>query len=234
MALILPNSAMIHIPKTGGSFCRRVVRDMGIPYLESGPAEKVVVQRRHAGITQIYDDLMVDNWMEANPKPKQRLVFTFVRNPLTWLQSKWSYSIRTGSIEKWLKERELGNRKIEAVCFSYDFSEFIKCYLEYFPDFVSNAMLGRLGYKKIEGQWMEGDKKVDFIGKSENLRHDLIEVLEKANEDFDKSFILRYPEANVTSRAQEWKAKCRYSPKLRKAVIKANKDLLERFDYPLK
>jgi len=233
MALILPNSAMIHIPKTGGSFCRQVVRAMKMPYLESGPAEKTVIQRRHSGIEQVYDDLMVDNWTKVNPRPKHRLIFTFVRNPLTWLQSKWSYSIRTGAIERWLKEKELGSRKIEAVCLSYDFSEFIRYYLEYFPDFVSNAMLGRLGYKKINGKWEEGDKKVDFVGKSEYLRRDLIAVLERANEDFDKSVILTYPEANVTSRSHEWKGKCKYSPKLREAVIKTNKELMDRFGYPL-
>ena len=92
-------------------------------------------------------------------------------------------------------------------------------------------MLGRLGYQKVDGEWIEGEKKVDFIGRTENLRNDLIKVLELANENFDKSVILDYPEANVTSRSDEWKDKCQYTPELRERVIEANKPLMEMFGY---
>jgi len=202
-------------------------------HFESGPGHLNNDTRKHLGIDSVYNDVMLDDWRKEKPKPKKRLVFSFVRNPVTWLQSKWAYAMSQGAIDRWIEEKKKGSQRFEAQCFCRDFQEFIERYLTYRPKLVFNAMLGRLGYHVVEGEWVEGDKKVDFIGKTENLREDLVKVLELANEDFDKSIILNLPDFRVTSKSDEWKEKCQYTPDLRKRVIEANLPLLEMFDYPI-
>jgi hypothetical protein len=200
---------MIHIPKTGGNFCRAAIVNQ-IRTKEIGS--------RHCSIDKCYNE--------------NKLSFSFVRNPLDWLKSKWSYAIRTGAMSYWYQKRREtpDSTSFQIQCFYKDFQKFVEKYLEFHPDVIEKGMFVRLGYeKKNNNEWTPTKTIVDFVGKNENLREDLITALDLAKEQFDPEKIRLFPEKNVTSRSGKWN--CEYTSELKDKVIEANKYLIDKFDY---
>lgn len=67
MSYYLPNSVFLHIPKTGGSWVKRVIQNL-----------KLDIKREDEG------------WHSVQLLPG-KFTFAFVRHPLTWYQSIWAY-----------------------------------------------------------------------------------------------------------------------------------------------
>jgi hypothetical protein len=78
MAAILPNSIFIHVPKTGGTFVRRTLKDLGIYQGEYPRPLGFSSLRNHVGIQFINS-------------PKK--TFAFVRSAASWLQSKFANKV---------------------------------------------------------------------------------------------------------------------------------------------
>ncbi len=131
MTLLLPNSAMIHVPKTGGSWCRESINKAGLRRRELGQFHDFA-KKHHRHLANLF-------------------VFGFVRNPVTWMQSRWCYTKRA-------------NKK--TAHWSDDFNEWVGNILDAQPGLILHGMLERLGYSKA------GDPSeyvVDFVGKNELL-----------------------------------------------------------------
>lgn len=75
VALVLPNSIFFHVPKAGGTFVRRTIRDLGIESEEKGDPHISLVD-----FADTYPEVLAD-----------RYTFTFVRHPLDWWRSYWSH-----------------------------------------------------------------------------------------------------------------------------------------------
>jgi hypothetical protein len=97
MALILPRSAMIHIPKTGGTWCRAAISAANIPTFESGPPGVTKLNQAHGSLKQTYATIMMVNWRK-NKTQRRRLTFSFVRHPCTWLESTWADALQHGKL----------------------------------------------------------------------------------------------------------------------------------------
>lgn len=80
MALVLPRSIFFHLPKTGGTFVRRTIEDLGIPAEEVGDVHEDVL-----AFSRLHPELLGN-----------RYVFTFVRHPLSWWQSYWAHRFLHG------------------------------------------------------------------------------------------------------------------------------------------
>ena len=202
MAILLPHSLMIHVPKTGGSWCRVVLRAAKLPTHEVGP-------NRHCGINAIHQHA------------KNRFSFGFVRNPLVWMQSRWAYTMRNS------KERAV----VGVPYWSTDFNDWVANIVEKHPRFVLRAMLTRLGYKESNGEWRPGKHVVGFVGKTEHLCDDLVEALQRASESFDERAIRRIAPQKVCSRGDYWRKRIQYRPDLRQRVIEVNRPIFELFGY---
>lgn len=85
MAALLPNSCFIHIPRTGGSYIRGVLKDLGLFQGETGSEEDRPFQyRAHSR----YEKTKLDSG--------DRKLFTFVRNSQSWFISLWNTRQDTG------------------------------------------------------------------------------------------------------------------------------------------
>jgi hypothetical protein len=169
MALILPHSVMIHIPKTGGSWCAEAIKKAGIKCEEPRLPGSSLVQSRHCSIRAVAD------------RVGDKLTFAFIRHPFTWLRSQWCYINDRGAYKKWRPPL----RHWTAQCWSTDFVTFVENVLTKHPAAPSNAMLKRIGYTVKNKKLVPGPVAVKFIGKTESLREDLGRALTKAGEKFD-------------------------------------------------
>ena len=172
MALILPNSIFVHIPKTGGDWVRRAIEaSMGI---EKDSSETEIYgidkwgKKTHARISDIKRELKEDL--------EKKFVFSFVRKPLDILKSMY-----ISDIYPWIVDfdgyKQNNYEKITFKQFVHKLgpSFVTSIYLEYLE-----APIGVFPY-------------VDYIGRRENLKDDLIEALEMAGEDFDRKKIEDMP-----------------------------------------
>ena len=217
MALILPRSIFFHVPKTGGEWVREAIERAGIPTRETN-RELPWEQRKHS---HQLNTTHRGPWcfaFERRPwtwyRPGGRFTFAFVRNPLDWYASRWAYKMER---EVWTDDDP-----IDAKCRCDDFQEFMRLLLEHFPGHASD--LYELYVGRDEGV-------VDFVGRQEALASDLTKALRLAGEKFDEAAILDTDEVNVTARSLKWKARCKYTEELRRAVMKADERIMKRFGY---
>lgn len=175
MPYLLPQSVMIHIPKTGGLWAREAIRRCGIP---------LRVHRQH-------DDRVP---VEA----RGRFRFAFVREPAEWLRSFWAYHERRG----W---RDYDDSPVFAFyAFRGDggFAGFVERYLE----------RGAGGVNRLFARYTSG---CQFVGRTETIRRDLAEALQRAGERFDPQVLATFPAYNVSRELPEWPSG------LREAVVAA-------------
>jgi len=179
---------------------------MGIPHQETGP----MARHRHGDVEYI---------------KIKCFTFGFVRDPLSWLRSRWSYACKTGALDRWVELRKENPKKHGFLidCFSRDWDFYINKVAEKYAGMPSNDMLRRLGYD-YDGNWFP-KIPINFIGRTESLRTDLIKALSLAGEKFDKKFILNRPKRNTSDQSKEGK----FPPQIRNKILEANSFLMEEF-----
>jgi hypothetical protein len=214
MALLLPNSIFIHAPKTGGSWVRRILMQNALSPSEilcscknkgagsmCEPSSRYKHTCKHMGIGGIPDNVK-----------EGKLIFGFVRHPLSWYQSLWASRMQKG----WPTKPGGSND-----CSKENFVEYMEKRLKYFPCSASKMYETKLG----------STRENIFIGKMENLREDLCTALDMAGEVYDPEIIHNYKKINVASAASEWKEQCYYTPEILERVLDSEKEAIERFGY---
>lgn len=114
MALLLPHSISLHIPKTGGSWV------------------KVALERCQLARAGSVDPHVLPSELASSrgfpgidfTRLRKLKLFAFIRHPAEWYQSFWAYRIKYG----W----DFGN-EIDAACQSSDFKTFVMKCLDHFP-----------------------------------------------------------------------------------------------------
>ena len=257
MAVILPRSAMIHIPKTGGTWCRTAINAAGIPNFESGPPGMSKLNQAHGSLRVTRKSIMMVDW-RTNKTTRRRLTFSFVRHPCTWLESTWAdalehnkrpgYAATTpAEIRFWEHCNGLSFDPTQKpykplhpgeatfwfhLCHDYKFEKFIDNVLRLKPDVPSCAMLQRIGYQKINANmWKVEEHTVDFVGHTETLVDDLVRVLKLAGETFDEKVICGVQPQRVSGRLLKYKTQLCWRPDQREALYKANQQLFDGFGY---
>jgi len=194
MALRLPHSAFIHVPKTGGTWCRSTIQALGLARGEIG--------QQHSAAFAVRDKL------------KGLFTFGTVRNPVTWLQSRYAYDKRSGRLRPDL---------------SYDFNTWVEYTLDKKPTLLQYTMFYRLGYT-LSGESTE--YSVDFICKNESLLDDFMEAMRLAGEKIDEAIVRNMPPKKVCSRSDKWQAQCQYRKETLRLVIDNGQAVFKMFDYP--
>lgn len=220
MALLLPNSAFLHIHKTGGSWVRQAILAAGIPCRESGSEQEPRVLRVHHSL------------QESRPWLENRFVFTFVRNPLSWYQSYWCHRMTT----RWRGKSRYYSRFPRDTWPAAWHREHLldtRCRAHEFETFVEKALkTGPPGYVTVLFRaYAPPGPAVDFIGRQENLGGDLCRALDAAGERYDRSKLLALAPLNVLSRSGNWPALCKYAPGAAGRVRDAERDVFTRFGY---
>lgn len=144
---------------------------------------------------------------------KGRLLFGFVRHPLSWYQSYWVYR----KIQGWSVDDVRNGHHI-----TESFTHFVESRLHHRPCGVSIMYRTKFGSKKSDNI---------FIGKMENLRQNLCTALDMAGEDYGAGIINTKEKTNVASSNDEWKEKCYYTPELLEKVLETEEEAINRFGY---
>lgn len=188
-SLLLPRSRFLHVPKTGGNWVSAV---LGALFPDARRMPKI-----HTSL--------------GSARGKRRFTFAFVRHPLTWYQSYFSYKERKG----WDPKNDW-----DQVVRAGTFEEFMRRAIDETPGYYSKLLrrfVGRPG------------EEIDFIGKSERLMEDLIRALQAAGESFEPEEVRKVPPVNESDYRQHPAV---YSDDLAERVLKAEVEAVQRF-YPL-
>jgi hypothetical protein len=204
MALIVgeKGSVFLHIPKTGGTWFRQAAYESGLRVEQ--------LNGQHGTIGRLINTKVV-----AEDYFNNRLVFSIVRHPLTWYQSRWCFRVKYG----WHAEHPL-----DLNCASNDFCTFLERVLEFKPDgWVS--WLYRI--------YNESPKHpIDFVARTENLVNDLVEWLQQQGEDFDEVILRNFQPLNdskLDDRTSGYWAK--YTPELFDRIMVVEQEALSKY-YP--
>lgn len=211
MALILPNSIFLGVPKTGCVWVHRVVyahadkrgweydrlhnlTEFTSPY--AVVTDKGVSSSGHCWITYQKDG----RTYRDDRFPKDRSGFCFVRDPVSWYRSYWIFKAKVK--EKWepekcvLDQRYLKFSKKKKMPYQGS-----KCKQEHFETFLRAA----LSLKDPYLSWLYDafTKDCTHVGRYENLRQDLIDIFTAVGEDFSVDIIDSIKPVNVAGSATE-------------------------------
>lgn len=187
--------AFVRPPKVASTWVVHCLRD-GL-----GMAEQNNSLPQHAG------------WEEVRHVVGDRIPFTVVRNPLTWLPSMYR-QMRGGKMNKirWMP--------IEGPC-----SIFSSLEHGTFHEFVEDV----LRYPGVCGHIFR-DYEVEHVLKQESIRQDLHDFLVKVGVEFDPTTLITFPPQNVTNE-RSMQIDCTWTRDLKERVIASEWDFMQRWGY---
>lgn len=200
MAVRTAKVIFYQIPKTGGTWVRVAMRNAGLRlnYCQGSDKHEFDLRRDHA----------TPNVIHQRYKPSH-FSFCFVRHPVNWYQSFWSYRMKT---------RRFWNRRFPPDRYwSDDFDKFVSNVLSAFPDGFVTALY----------QYYVDD--VDYVGRQETLADNLVEALHLGGETFDEVSLRATPPQNVVASDPKYGSQCHVSSTLREEIVKVERQVLERF-----
>jgi len=202
MALVLPRSLFLHVPKCAGWWVRNAISGVGIPTVEYG--------HEHTSFKSGLLRLRPPEWY------RRKLVFMFVRHPLSWYQSMWAFRLKHG----WSMTHPL-----DFNCASNNFEQFVRRAVAYCPEgWVTRT------YAEYSDWVPEGVQL--FVGRQESLQDDLLAALGLAGEEFDRDALLATPPANDSTMDGKRSAQlASYSDEVRQLVLQAESEVIKRW-YP--
>lgn len=112
MAIILPNSTFIRVPRTGSTFVKDVLANLGLNKGELGLSHSM-----HSDLEGI---------MAYDAVPFR---FCFVRNAVNWYKSYWSYKMT----HRWSKKVVHKVDELDVYCRQTNFGRFIDVVYERYP-----------------------------------------------------------------------------------------------------
>lgn len=198
MALITDNSVFLHCPKTAGYFVRKAFKDCKIPHFE--------IAGEHDHFPYLYKFKPKNFW-------KNKFIFTFVRHPLSWYQSRWAFRVKHG----WK-----AGHILDFHCASNDFEVFCNNVIAYKPT----------GWVTWEYSMYidQCPKPCDFIGKTENVVEDTITAFRLAGEKFSERIIRSIGiinDSNLDGKPSSYWAT--YSDELRNKILTVEADVVNKY-----
>ena len=198
MALVTDRSIFLHVPKCAGLWIRHAFKVCKIKHYELGD--------QHSHFPYLLNLKPIDFF-------KERFIFTFVRHPLTWYQSRWAFRVKHG----WRAQHPLDYN-----CASNNFHTFIENMIAYKP----NGWV-TWEYRNYIDEVPGGIK---YVGKMENLTDDLIKILNLAGEQFSEkaiNSISRINDSDLDGKPSKYWAT--YTPKLIKRVMAVESETIRRY-----
>lgn len=190
LQFVRSNALLLLVPKTGSTWIRAKVKELGLEVREVGdPA-----MREH--------DLLAHFDRSAYSR-----VGAFVRNPVDWYRSYWSYRMERG----WRHQYALDEH-----CESEQFETFVRRAVSILPGALGNIYTSYTGGP---------DEEIDFIGRQENLAADFAGFLRLIGEPFDPALLDGGRRVNATSIRPD------YPEELKELITVSEWDTMQRFGY---
>lgn len=205
MAIILPNSVFLHIPKTGGTWVTEVIKKLGL-YRN----ELLATHQEPHFLLNSNHNVPVMNF-EFMCRPFR---FCFVRNPLTWYRSYWVFH---NSI-KWNHENTISKLNDSK-----------------FENFIKNVVKRnkRLKYGFLGALYDEFTKYCTFVGKQETLKNDFVKAMTLFKEDIREKIIRNHVSVNLYCNKDIAKEAV-YTKKMQEDIIETENDCFENYNYEKK
>tara|TARA_R110000868_G_scaffold150227_2_gene373234 strand:- start:8105 stop:8749 length:645 start_codon:yes stop_codon:yes gene_type:complete len=203
MAIASDKLVFLHIPKTGG---------MWVSYAMKRAFDTSMVGHQHSHFPQLLQ-LYDEKWY------KQRFIFTMVRHPITWYQSRWAFRVKHG----W----RIGH-PLDFACATNDFHSFVEAALDFKPD-------GWLTWEY--GQYIDNvPGGIDYVAKLENGVDEIMRVLDIAGVEYDPKIIKSVPRVNDSDMgghpSKYW---AKYTPELFDRVMAVENRVIAKYysDYEI-
>lgn len=207
------SSVFLHIPKCSGWWIRDAIKACGISHVEFGDIHSTLPELLREYHIRIRGNNLDNLWCRNLLDFDKRFLFMFVRHPLTWYQSRWVFRLKRG----WES-----NHQLDFNCASNDFHAFVENAIKY----KSNGWVTHEFLNFIDTT----PRPVDFIGRVEYLRDDLIFALRAAGETFDESIIRTLEPVNDSNiggfPSKYWAT---YTPELVRKVLAADSEIINRY-----
>jgi hypothetical protein len=228
MALLLKNGAVfLHIPKTGGTWVRHVLKELDMIKGRMGHSHSDY--ERAFWHDKLHHDVKVVRYIVGRAIRYSRaqvkmepgcFKFCFVREPLSWYESWWRYMQSTNWPDR-------GN---EHDPYRWDPNSVLNGLgSPDFNTFMYNVNKKRPGYVTEMYGWYVRPG-IGFVGKQECLRQDLIKAFSLMKLDVYASRILSVPAQNETP---SHVPKPEWDPVLRKETLRLEYAGYVRFGYPV-
>ena len=208
----------LHIPKTGGSFVSRVLKDTGLFVRSINGPDHNDIDRVFAPVTTWKRDILryYFKWCIGGYPGKNPYMFTFVRHPLSWYESWFKHCSKHqhwhhGDEREWHPVRRLNGLG------NPDFNNFVRGVAQKWPGFVTEMFSQYTG------------PPVAFIGKQENLVEDLTTALKHLGPEVDEDFIRKYKRVNISVEPKENDVV--WDPDLRKQIYQLEYAGIVRYGY---
>ncbi len=223
MALLLKNgSIFLHIPKTGGNWVREILTKLDLVDKEIGhkhaDVDRVLYDR---AINLSFSDFLKKKFNFKSSKEYQYpFIFCFVRHPLKWYESWFKYMSqpkrewrdwpsRVGDFD-WHPNSLINGAG------SNNFNQFLKNVLKTYPGYVSH----------LYGFYTK--REISYIGRQENLRNDLVDILNRMQIKCNKDLIFNYKRVGVSPKP---KIPITWDNELKHKVIQVEYSGLLRYGY---
>lgn len=197
MAITTDDMVFLHIPKTGGMWVSNILRRI---------SQVSIIGHEHnhfPQLLQMYDE----EWY------KRRYIFTMVRHPITWYQSRWAFRVKYG----WK-----AGHPLDFNCATNDFHSFVESVLKYKP----SGWLTWLYEQYIDS--VPGG--IDYIAKLENGISEIHHILKEANVVYDKELLNNIPRINDSDMggysSKYW---AKYTPQLFDKVMAVEHKVISRY-----
>lgn len=241
MALLLTNGALfLHIPKTGGKFVSKMLNEQRliarrVGNMHSDVFRSLAPQDYRSRLTRVVKDFprratnllsrsREHDWTKG-PRPEQPeldelpFMFCFVRHPVSWIESYFSYTVS----QKWY----YWSSEYDYLGFWHPNAVLNDIRSDNFNSFIEKLLRKRPGYVTEMFGWYT-TSGVRFIGKQENLANDLVAVLEEMELPYDRAKLLQADKVNVS---QSEGKKISWDPDLKREFMKCEYASLVRYGY---
>jgi hypothetical protein len=225
--LLTDDSVFLHIPKTGGTWVTRVLREAGLVRFRFSHKHADLERTLRFGHYYRFQYLKrtLRGGLRLEARVRGAYKFCFVRHPVAWYRSFFKYMQRLD----WKRHGGIGGDPWHPNAPLYDlradsFAGFVERIQQACPGYVSGL------YRSFtEGTGPEGIGGVDFVGQQERLNHDLVHVLRHLDLPFDEARVLERKKENVSGVPA--KAPLELPPSLAAEVAKTDAWAFERYGY---
>lgn len=186
MAVLLKNDVLyLHIPKTGGNWLRKLLRESGCVIRSVG--DKHATYDFVAGM--LAKRSLWDRWLRPDKYSKLKYL-TVVRNPLSWYESWFKYQKARGFVD-WGTSGDIRHWHIMSSINSVkhdDFNEFVRAIHRVHPGFVSDLYSAYAARSSAH------------VLKLEQIRNDVAQINRRFDLGISESAIFAAPEHGVSPR----------------------------------